>query len=71
MSPTQTMDKLLREFFTDATAAGQQSVLPGAERATDATMAQRRANAPLKPSKPQSACDVGLFGDEQNQKDFF
>ena len=53
----------------DRTEAGEQYVLPGAERASDAAMAQRAANAPLKPTKPQRACDTGLFGDSANQKE--
>jgi hypothetical protein len=32
---------------------------------------QRRANAPLKPSKPQAACDDGLFGDSHQQGEMF
>ena len=55
----------------DTTEAGQQTVLPGAERASDATMAQRRANSPLKPRRAQQPCDVGLFSDEANQRDLF
>jgi len=46
-----------------------QAVLPGAEQVTQADLAQRRANAPLRPAKPQKACDVGLFSDEANQLD--
>ncbi len=53
----------------DHTEAGQQTVLPGAERASDATMAKRRAAQPLKPSKAQKACDLGLFSDERNQQE--
>lgn len=34
-----------------------------------ATLAQRRAAAPLKPRKPQEACDIGLFGDSAAQID--
>ncbi len=47
----------------------QQTVIPGAEKASDATMAQRGANARLKPKAPQKAADTGLFGDEKNQTD--
>ena len=32
---------------------------------------QRRANAPLKPSKPQTSCDAGLFGDTHKQGEMF
>lgn len=34
-----------------------------------AGMLRRRADAPLRPGKVQSACDVGLFGDEAAQLD--
>lgn len=45
-----------------------QLVIPGAERATDADMAQRKADAPLKPKVAQK--DVGgLFSDAMDQKD--
>jgi hypothetical protein len=47
-----------------------QAVLPGAERATQAELAQRRANAPLKPKATQRPCDAGLFSDTANQKEF-
>jgi hypothetical protein len=30
---------------------------------------QRKADAPLKPAKPQVACDHGLFGDSAAQLD--
>lgn len=56
----------------DAGADGKpQSVLPGAERASDATMAQRQANAPLRPKKAQQPCDDGLFSDQRNQQELF
>jgi len=45
-----------------------QLVIPGAERATDADMAQRKADAPLKPKAPQKD-PGGLFSDEMDQKD--
>jgi hypothetical protein len=34
-----------------------------------AEVARRRAAAPLKPTAPQAACDLGLFGDEPAQID--
>lgn len=34
-----------------------------------AELARRQAAAPLRPSKPQEACDVGLFGDGAAQLD--
>lgn len=48
-----------------------QMVLPGAERVTDATLAQRRASAPLKPKTDQRPCDAGLFSDQSQQKELF
>jgi hypothetical protein len=35
------------------------------------TIAERKWQAPLKPSKPQYACDEGLFGDEMDQVEMF
>jgi hypothetical protein len=55
----------------DDTEAGPQCVLPGAEKATDSTLAKRRAALPLKPLKPQEACDQGLFSDDADQREFF
>jgi hypothetical protein len=57
--------------FDDGPDGALQSVLPGAERATDAAMAQRRANAPLKPKATQRPCDAGLFSDDAKQTDLF
>lgn len=34
-----------------------------------ATIAQRKANAPLKPRKEQVACNHGLFSDDSLQRD--
>lgn len=45
-----------------------QLVIPGAERASDKTMAQRAADAPLKPKAPQKD-PGGLFSDEMDQRD--
>lgn len=33
-------------------------------------MAQRAADTPLKPSKPQKPLDIGLFSDDANQREF-
>lgn len=52
----------------DRTPIGDQHVIPGAEKATDATMAQRRANAPLRPTRIQLPIG-GLFGDTHTQTD--
>lgn len=60
------------EFHFEPGADGKpQSVLPGAERATEATVAQRRANAPLKPKAIQRPCDAGLFSDQSQQTELF
>lgn len=53
--------------FDDGPDGALQCVLPGAERASDAEMAQRRADAPLKPKTAQRPCDAGLFSDDANQ----
>ncbi|WP_136626623.1 LPD38 domain-containing protein [Bradyrhizobium macuxiense] len=47
----------------------EQTVIPGAEKASGKTMTQRGANAPLKPKVAQKPADTGLFGDEKNQVD--
>lgn len=54
---------------TEQTEAGEQTVLPGAEKATDADLAQKKADEPLKPDVAQKPADEGLFGDERNQGD--
>lgn len=46
-----------------------QTVLPGAERIGDKTLAERRAAAPLKSAKPQKDLDFGLFGSGKGQMD--
>lgn len=43
--------------------------IPGAEPVTSRTIAERRANAPLRPTKPQAPCDVSMFGDAAAQLD--
>ena len=53
--------------FDDGQGGTLQSVLPGAERASDAAIAQRRADAPLKPKATQRPCDAGLFSDSHQQ----
>jgi hypothetical protein len=42
---------------TERTEAGEQRVLPGAERISDAEFAKRRAGEPLKPTVEQKAGD--------------
>jgi hypothetical protein len=54
---------------TERTSAGEQAVLPGAERISDREHAQRGADERLKPKAEQKAADEGLFGDESKQTD--
>ena len=61
--------KLLNEPTIDKTEAGEQAVLPGAERIGQGEQAQRAAEAPLKPKEAQKPTDFGLFGDEAKQTD--
>jgi hypothetical protein len=53
----------------DRTPAGSQHVIPGAERVGDGTLAQRRADSPLRPRAPQRPRDHGLFSDDAGQAD--
>jgi N12 class adenine-specific DNA methylase/uncharacterized membrane protein/predicted kinase len=46
---------------------GDQFVLPGAEKEAQGKTAQRGADAPLTPKKPQKGADIGLFGDDAQQ----
>lgn len=57
----------------DRTPAGDQHVLPGAEKAADAVMAQRLADAPLRPKRAQQLATSlgGLFGDAASQQELF
>ena len=57
------------EPTTERTAAGDQSVLPGAERIGQGEQAQRAADRGLKPKVAQKAADEGLFGDSMDQAD--
>jgi hypothetical protein len=52
----------------DRTPAGQQYVLPGAEKDGDAAMARRAADAPLRPKVPQRPA-AGLFSGDAAQAD--
>jgi hypothetical protein len=54
---------------TERTEAGEQTVLPGAERISKAEEAQRQADKPLKAKVAQKSVDEGLFGDEKDQTD--
>lgn len=55
----------------DAMKAAQKRIddtRPGTEHDT-AGMLRRKAAAPIKPNKPQAACDFGLFSDASQQID--
>lgn len=56
---------------TERTEAGEQTVIPGAEKITDRALAERIADKPLRSTKPQQPADFGLFGDSHKQKDLF
>jgi hypothetical protein len=53
----------------ERTEVGQQHVIPGTERISDAELAKRRAEQPLKPKATQKPADEGLFSDESKQTD--
>ncbi|MEP0323320.1 LPD38 domain-containing protein [Bauldia litoralis] len=57
------------EVVDTADGPREQFVLPGAEKATDADRAQRKADDRLKPKKAQKPADIGLFGDDARQTD--
>jgi hypothetical protein len=53
----------------DHPPTGPQYVLPGAEKASDAAMAERAATKPLRARVPQQPCDIGFFSDDAAQVD--
>ncbi len=53
----------------ERTGAGEQHVIPGTERISNAELAKRRAEQPLKPKHKQKPADEGLFSDESKQTD--
>jgi hypothetical protein len=59
------------EPTVERTEAGQQTVLPGAERIGQGEQAQRQADKPLKPKTAQKPADEGLFSDEKDQTSLF
>jgi RNase P/RNase MRP subunit p29 len=68
-SATQRKESQPQEPVTERGADNKpQLVIPGAERASDATMAQRGADAALKPKTAQKE-PGGLFSDDLAQKD--
>jgi hypothetical protein len=52
----------------EQTPIGLQYVIPGAEKATSASITQRRADAPLRAKVAQKPLG-GLFGDDYRQID--
>jgi hypothetical protein len=50
------------ETKTESTTAGEQHVIPGAEKVSDAEIAKRKAKEPLRPKVGQKPADEGLFG---------
>lgn len=59
---------LVTEAYALKRCSGCQHVMPGSEPGQIGYL-KRKAAAPLKPTKPQEACDHGLFGDESRQVD--
>lgn len=57
------------EPASERTEAGEQHILPGAERISDAERAKRGADAGLKPKVAQKPADEGLFSDQAGQTD--
>ena len=55
----------------ERTGAGEQHVMPGAERISNAELAKRRAEQPLKSKAEQKPADEGLFSDQSKQADLF
>jgi hypothetical protein len=55
---------------TEQNTAGEQHVIPGAERIPSAEVAKRRAAELLKPKAKQNPANRGLFSDESKQIDF-
>jgi GNAT superfamily N-acetyltransferase len=56
------------EPTTEQTEAGEQTVIPGAEKISDAELAQKKAEEGLKPKVEQKE-PGGLFGDDSKQTD--
>ena len=53
----------------ECTSAGEQHVIPGAEKISDAEVAKRKAAEPLKPKVGQKPADECLFGHWSYQTD--
>lgn len=54
------------QITTEQTAAGEQTVIPGTEKISDAELAQIKADKPLK-AKAAQAEPGGLFSDDSKQ----
>lgn len=48
-------------LLTEPSQAGEQCLVPGVAPIGARDRLQLRADAPLMPSRPQRACDLGLF----------
>jgi len=57
------------ETKTERTGAGEQHVIPSAEKVSYAEVAKRKAGEALKPKAGQKPADEGLFGDWAYQTD--
>lgn len=49
--------------------AGEQRVLAGTEKISDAELAERRGEQPLKPKTAQKPTEKGLFSEQNKQTD--
>ena len=59
-------------FETEATAIGNQTLVPGVTPITQRDRLAIRANAPLEPKRPQRPADHGLFDtNARNQIEMF
>ena len=59
-------------FETEATAIGNQTLVPGVTPITPRDRLAIRANAPMEPRKPQRPADHGLFDtNARNQIEMF
>ena len=59
-------------FETEATAIGNQTLVPGVAPITQRDRLAIRANAPMEPRKPQRPADHGLFDtNARNQIEMF
>lgn len=60
------------EPITEKTVAGEQTVIPGAEKISDKELAERKMEEPLRESKVQKPANEGLFDVAgRGQKDLF